>query len=215
MIAGVGVAIQQAGLGHMTRVGGQPIAAALVNFFVGTTALVILTAIITGFQPPNGWSAPPEDWVGGLIGAAIAATLSKLVSLFGVLPVILGLVAGQTTGGLLIDLFEPSSGHTVSAQTVVSVALTISAVTGSPASPGRAPPPGSGGWSACPATDRQAALACASTMYWRELAPGDRQLVHLVGPVGEAQRAQVRVHRAPAGSRRRRRRRRAPGSRGR
>jgi transporter family-2 protein len=129
VIAGVGVAIQQAGLGHLTRVGGQPIAAALVNFFVGTTALVILTAIITGFQPPNGGTAPPEDWVGGLIGAAIAATLSKLVSLFGVLPVILGLVAGQTTGGLFIDLFEPSSGHAVSAQTVVSVVLTISAVT--------------------------------------------------------------------------------------
>ncbi|UGS37097.1 DMT family transporter [Capillimicrobium parvum] len=128
VVAGVGVAIQQAGLGHMTRVSGQPIASALVNFLVGTTALVVVTAILTGFQPPNGWSAPPEDWVGGFLGAAIAATLSKLVSLFGVLPVILGLVAGQTTGGLLIDLFEPSSGHTVSAQTVVSVALTIAAV---------------------------------------------------------------------------------------
>jgi transporter family-2 protein len=128
VVAGLGVAVQQAGLGHMTRAGGEPIASALVNFLVGTTALVVVTLIVTGGQAPNGWSAPPEDWLGGLIGAAIAATLSKLVSLFGVLPVILGLVAGQTTGGLLIDLVEPSSGHTVGAQTVVSVVLTICAV---------------------------------------------------------------------------------------
>jgi transporter family-2 protein len=128
VVAGVGVAIQQAGLGHMTQVFGQPIAAAFVNFLVGTIALVVGTLIITGGQAPGGWSAPPEDWISGVIGAAIAASLAKLVSRFGVLPVILGLVAGQTTGGLLIDLVEPSSGHTVGAQTVVSVVLTICAV---------------------------------------------------------------------------------------
>ena len=49
----------------------------------------------------------------------------------------------------------------------------------------------------------------------RELAAGDRELVDLVGAVGQAQRAQVGVGRGERGSRRRRRRRRGPGSRGR
>jgi len=127
-IAGAGIALQQAGLGQMTRITGEPVAAAGINFFIGAVAVVILALAVTGGDAPGGWSAPPEDWLGGVIGAAVAVTLSKLVSLFGVLPVILGLVAGQAAGSLLLDLVEPLHGHAVTLQTVVSVLLTVAAV---------------------------------------------------------------------------------------
>lgn len=128
VVAGVGIAVQQAGLGQMTRITGEPIAASTINFIVGAGALVAVALAMTGGRPEGGWSAPPEDWVGGLLGATIAVALSKLVSLFGVLPVALGVVAGQAAGGLLIDVVEPTHGRAVTVQTVLSVVLTVAAV---------------------------------------------------------------------------------------
>ena len=90
-----------------------------MNFAVGFVALLAIAAIATSLSAPHGWSAPPLEYLGGLIGAAIATTMAVLVSRLGVLRLILALTAGQAIGGLALDLVAPARGETVTAGTVV------------------------------------------------------------------------------------------------
>jgi transporter family-2 protein len=54
--------------------------------------------------------------------------MAVLVSRLGVLRLILALTAGQAIGGLGLDLVAPARGETVTAGTVVGVALACAAV---------------------------------------------------------------------------------------
>jgi bacterial/archaeal transporter family-2 protein len=126
--AGAASALQQAANGHLARNTGEPLFAGTVNFAVGFLALIVAVAIATGASPPHGWSAPPLEYTAGLFGAAIATTMAVLVSRLGVLRLILALTAGQAVGGLALDLIAPAHGETVTAGTVVGVALACAAV---------------------------------------------------------------------------------------
>jgi bacterial/archaeal transporter family-2 protein len=126
--AGAASALQQAANGHLARNTGEPLFAGTVNFAVGFLALIVVVAIATGASPPHGWSAPPLEYTAGLFGAAIATTMAVLVSRLGVLRLILALTAGQAVGGLVLDLIAPAHGETVTAGTVVGVALACAAV---------------------------------------------------------------------------------------
>jgi bacterial/archaeal transporter family-2 protein len=126
--AGAASAVQQAANGHLARNTGEPLFAGTVNFLVGFLALVVVVAIATGSSPPHGWSAPPLEYTAGLFGAAIATTMAVLVSRLGVLRLILALTAGQAIGGLALDLIAPIHGETVTARTVIGVALACAAV---------------------------------------------------------------------------------------
>lgn len=126
--AGAASAFQQAANGHLARNTGEPLFAGTVNFAVGFLALLVVAAIATGLSPPHGWSAPPLEYSAGLLGAAIATTMAVLVSRLGVLRLILALTAGQAIGGLGLDLVAPARGETVTAGTVVGVALACAAV---------------------------------------------------------------------------------------
>jgi bacterial/archaeal transporter family-2 protein len=128
LCAGAASAFQQAANGHLARDTGEPLFAGAVNFAVGFLALLVVSAIATGLSPPHGWSAPPLEYSAGLLGAAIATTMAVLVSRLGVLRLILALTAGQAIGGLALNLVAPSPDATVTAGTVVGVALACAAV---------------------------------------------------------------------------------------
>jgi transporter family-2 protein len=127
-VSGVGVAVQQAALGHVANATGEPLAAVAVNLGVGGILLVAVALAITGGSAPHGWSAPPLEWTGGLLGAAAGLTMAVVVRVLGVLRLVLAIVAGQAVGALLLDLVAAPPGEAVTVLTVVSVILTFAAV---------------------------------------------------------------------------------------
>ncbi len=143
VLAGAGIAVQQAAVAHVARVTGEPVVAAAVNFLAGALVVTGVTAALAD-PPAGGWSAPPGEWIGGLLGATVAVLLARVVAVLGALQVVLAVVAGQSLGGLVIDLVAPVPGEAVRLGTVVGVALTIAAVAvsgrGAPAARGPAAP---------------------------------------------------------------------------
>jgi transporter family-2 protein len=128
VVAGVGVALQQAANGQLARATGEPLVAGMINFMVGLTALLILAWVVTGFHTAHGWDAPPLEWIGGFIGATIATGSAILVSRLGVLGLTIAITAGQVAGALVIDLVAPVPGEGVTIETVVGVVLAFVAV---------------------------------------------------------------------------------------
>jgi bacterial/archaeal transporter family-2 protein len=136
--AGVGVALQQACNGHLARDTAEPLFAGVVNFTVAFFVVLVVAAIVSDLSPPNGWSAPPLEYLGGLLGAVVATTMAVIVSRLGVLRMILAMTAGLTVGGLVLDLVAPAHGEGVTVGTFVGVALAFAAVIAS----GRGAPAG-------------------------------------------------------------------------
>jgi bacterial/archaeal transporter family-2 protein len=128
VVAGVATALQQAANGHLARVTGEPLFAGAMNFAVGFVALLAIAAIATSLSAPHGWSAPPLEYLGGLMGATIATTMAVIVSRLGVLRLILAMTAGQAIGGLGLDIVAPAHGEIVTAGTVIGVVLACAAV---------------------------------------------------------------------------------------
>lgn len=135
VLAGALSAVQQAALGHLARSTGEPVAAGVINFVVGALVLVVVALALTGGIAPNGWtSAPPVQWLGGLIAAVMTVVIARLVPRIGVLRMMLALVAGQTLGAVALDLVVPGTGG-VTAATLIGVLLTLVAVTIASAKP--------------------------------------------------------------------------------
>lgn len=138
VVAGAGIAVQQAAVAHVARLTGEPVVAGAVNFLMGAAAATVATAALATGPSGGDWSAPPGEWVGGLLGATVTVLLARVVAVLGALRVVLAVVAGQSVGGLAIDLAAPVEGEGVRTWTVVGVALTIAAVAvsgrGAPAS---------------------------------------------------------------------------------
>lgn len=135
VLAGALSALQQAALGHLARSTGEPVAAGVINFVVGALVLVVIALALTGGIAPNGWtSAPPVQWLGGLIAAVMTVVIARLVPRIGVLRMMLALVAGQTLGAVALDLVVPGTGG-VTAATLIGVLLTLVAVTVASAKP--------------------------------------------------------------------------------
>jgi transporter family-2 protein len=128
VLAGLGMGLAQAAVGHMARLTGDPVVASSVNFALGGAVILVIALAVTGGSPPGGWSAPPEQWIGGLIGAATGVVMAYTVNTLGVLRLMLAIVAGQALGGILVDLVAPAAGENVTLATVVSVLLTFLAV---------------------------------------------------------------------------------------
>ena len=131
--AGIAISVQQAVNGMVAMRTGDPVAATLVNFVVGLSALVavLLVAHTVGDQP---WVAPPAPWsqpllwLGGSIGVAFVVTAARVVRPLGVLLFSLLSIAGQLTGSLVSDLLVPTAGTVVSWQLVAGVLLTGAAI---------------------------------------------------------------------------------------
>lgn len=123
-LAGIGMAWQQAMNGRVGVVGG-PVVAAVVNFTVGTIALVLVCGVLVlarGLPP----ALPPEPWlyVGGAIGIAFIATAAVVVRWVGVLLLGLSATAGQLSTAIIADLVVPTGGG-LSVPEVIGVALTL------------------------------------------------------------------------------------------
>lgn len=127
LLAGVGVAWQQAVNGRVGAVGG-PSSATLANFATGTIGLVSVEALVvlrSGW--PTGFPAAPWLYLGGVIGVVFIALAVLVVRWIGVLLLGLTSVAGQLSMSLLLDLLAPT-GARVSALAVLGCALTFVAV---------------------------------------------------------------------------------------
>jgi bacterial/archaeal transporter family-2 protein len=127
-VAGGTLALAQAALGQLREVTGDPVTGSGISFAVGGLTSLLVALIATGGSAPGGWSAPPQQWIGGLIGATVVVMMARVVGVLGVLRLTLALVAGQAVGSVLVDVVAPAAGRGVGLRTVVSVALTFMAV---------------------------------------------------------------------------------------
>jgi transporter family-2 protein len=86
---------------------GQPLAAALVSFLVGTLGLAAVVALLRVPVPVGtAWSRGVWwHWSGGLLGAAYIAGTVVLAPRLGAATLIAALVAGQMTASLIVDHF--------------------------------------------------------------------------------------------------------------
>ncbi|WP_227997897.1 DMT family transporter [Nocardia australiensis] len=126
-LAGIGLAWQQAVNGRVGTVGG-PFAATLVNFGIGTIALLALESLVLARAGwPNEFPSEPWLYVGGLIGVAFIVLAALAVQWIGVLLLGLTSVAGQLLASILLDLVIPT-GAGLSVTAVIGCALTFVAV---------------------------------------------------------------------------------------
>lgn len=129
-VAGVLSAAQQAANGQLRNVARDARIAALVNFVVGSVALVALAGLLaaTGHLPAIHWSTRPWLYLGGLLGAVYILVAAALVARLGVLRLTLGTVSGQVIGALVIDAVAPTPGVKLTATTIAGALLTLVAV---------------------------------------------------------------------------------------
>ncbi|KOX09150.1 hypothetical protein ADK66_13780 [Micromonospora sp. NRRL B-16802] len=130
LLAGVGVAWQQAANGRVRAASGSALTATLVNFTVGTVALLVAFSIdLAGRGWPVG-HLPSEPWLylGGPIGVVFIAIAATVVRFTGVLLLGLATIAGQVVSAVLLDLVLPTPASHPGVTTVLGAALTMAAV---------------------------------------------------------------------------------------
>jgi len=111
----------------------QPWATTTLNFTIGMTVLLVLFLfynLVTSVAipiPPAPWEQPLL-WTGGAIGIIFIVSAVVLVRTLGVLIFALVSVVGQLLGALLLDIFFPTPGNTVTAQVIIGITVTVVAV---------------------------------------------------------------------------------------
>ncbi|GAA2797241.1 DMT family transporter [Crossiella cryophila] len=129
LLAGIGMAWQQAQNGQVKEVAGAALPAALVNFLAGTAALLVLGVIHFAAEGlPAELPGDPLLYLGGVVGVAFIAGAAALVRVTGVLLLGLGSVAGQLLGALALDLLFPAADTHLSWVAVTGTLLTLLAV---------------------------------------------------------------------------------------
>lgn len=117
---------------------GDGIVAAAISFSSGLVILIALSLVVPGGRRGFGRlvagirsrSVPPWMLLGGLAGAFTVASQGLTVATIGVALFTVGFVAGQTTGGLVLDRvgFGPAGVVPVTVRRVVGAALAIAGV---------------------------------------------------------------------------------------
>jgi transporter family-2 protein len=135
VVAGAGIAWQQATNGRLRQRVGTPLTATLVNFIGGTVLLAIAAVIhVSAVGAPE--SFPEEPWVyaGGAIGVAYIFLSAAIVQYTGVLLLALGSVVGQLLMSVALDALwpAPASPGPLQALAMVVVALTSVVVAATP-----------------------------------------------------------------------------------
>ncbi|GIF97401.1 DMT family transporter [Catellatospora citrea] len=131
LLAGIGVAWQQGVNGRVALAATSPWPATLLNFAVGTVALLVALGIATavrGGGPPGAFPAEPWLYVGGPLGIVFIAISAAVVHRIGVLLLGLGMIAGQVLGALAIDAVLPGPAGRPDLLTLTGAALTLVAV---------------------------------------------------------------------------------------
>jgi transporter family-2 protein len=132
VLSGVGTALQQGLNGRVRDATEDASVAVLLNFVVGTAALVVglgLHLLQSGLGPRH-WpgAGQLELYLGGPLGVVFVLAAAILVRQLGVLRLGLAVVAGQLVGAVLLDLLAPLPGAGVHLPTVLAAALTLVAV---------------------------------------------------------------------------------------
>ncbi|MER7888281.1 DMT family transporter [Micromonospora sp. NPDC094482] len=130
LLAGIGIAWQQAVNGRVRAAADSALTATLINFAVGTTALLVAFAIDIAVRGWPAGSLPTEPWLylGGPIGIVFIALAAAIVRFTGVLLLGLATIAGQIVGAVLLDLALPTEASHPSLTTLLGAALTLVAV---------------------------------------------------------------------------------------
>lgn len=133
LVAGTGIALQQAINGRVGLAARSPVAAAWVNFAVGVVGLAVALglAVAAAGQSLGGLPAGPASWwlyLGGTLGVVFIATAAWAVRPLGVLLFALLSIAGQLGGALVLDLLAPAAGEAPGWPLVAGVALALVAV---------------------------------------------------------------------------------------
>jgi transporter family-2 protein len=130
--AGFLIAAQQAMNGRVRAVTGDAGVATLVNFMIGSAALLaayLLVGAVDGWHVRQ-WPDAAHWWLytGGPLGACFVAIAAVIVRQLGVLRLGLAVIAGQLLGALLLDVTAPAASRGVAPGTAIGAALTLVAV---------------------------------------------------------------------------------------
>ncbi|WP_442933427.1 DMT family transporter [Micromonospora sp. CPCC 205554] len=141
LAAGVGIAWQQAVNGRVRAAAGSAMTATLVNFTVGTAALLVTFAVDLAVRGRPAGAFPDEPWLylGGPLGIVFIALAAALVRFTGVLLLGLATIAGQIVGAVLLDLVLPTAASHPGLDTLLGAALTMVAVLVAAFGPSRRP----------------------------------------------------------------------------
>lgn len=141
LAAGVGIAWQQAVNGRVRAASGSAMTATLVNFTVGTAALLVTFAVDLAVRGRPAGAFPDEPWLylGGPLGIVFIALAAALVRFTGVLLLGLATIAGQIVGAVLLDLVLPTAASHPGLDTLLGAALTMVAVLVAAFGPSRRP----------------------------------------------------------------------------
>ena len=133
-LAGALVGVQRALNGQINEHSKASFTTSFLNFFMGTTTLVILLFALLILKGDAIAPLPSGPWwiyTGGTVGVIYIAFTSTIVQHLGVLTFTLFSVGGTLIGSLLIDIFSPTNGNTVSWYLVTGIALTyLGVITG-------------------------------------------------------------------------------------
>lgn len=129
LVAGAGIAVQQAMNGQVRVAAQSALTAALVNFIAGTTLLVVAWLVVRVIRgAPQ--SLPIEPWLylGGPLGVMFIWVAAVVVRWIGVLLLGLSTIAGQLLGAVTLDLLAPTPGARLAVATVIGTVMTLVAV---------------------------------------------------------------------------------------
>ncbi|RLQ03568.1 EamA-like transporter family protein, partial [Micromonospora sp. BL1] len=132
---------QQAVNGRVRAASGSAMTATLVNFTVGTAALLVTFAVDLAVRGRPAGAFPDEPWLylGGPLGIVFIALAAALVRFTGVLLLGLATIAGQIVGAVLLDLLLPTAASHPGLDTLLGAALTMVAVLVAAFGPARRP----------------------------------------------------------------------------
>lgn len=126
-LAGVLVGVQRALNGQINEHSGDSYTTTLLNFITGTSLLLLFFLILLFAGAIELQPLPTSPWwiyTGGILGVTYIAFSALIVQHLGVLTFTLYSVGGQLFGALILDLFLPSEGISVSWYLVSGIALT-------------------------------------------------------------------------------------------
>lgn len=137
LVAGAGIAVQQAVNGQVRAAAQSALTAALVNFAAGTALLTVSWLVVRTVRgTPTALPTEPWLYLGGPLGVVFIWVAAVVVRWIGVLLLGLSTIAGQLVGAIALDLVAPAAGARLQASTVAGAAVTLLAV-GIAALPGR------------------------------------------------------------------------------
>ena len=127
-LAGAIVGVQRAMNGLINEHSGQSFTTSLLNFIMGSSALGIVLIFAVAIGKVEFVALPAGPWwiyMGGTIGVIYIAFTSTIVQHLGVLTFTLFSTGGQLIGALLIDIYSPTEGVSVSAYLVSGIVMTF------------------------------------------------------------------------------------------